>query len=181
MNGIWMRTNLCASVIALAGLVLPVGCSKEPSPSDPSSGESAPATAATATSAKKTNEAELWIEDMPKARQLARELNKPMLLDFTGSDWCGWCIRLEREVFSQAEFQDYARKNLIAVKLDFPRRKQQSDALKKQNQTLAEEFGIEGFPTLIVLSPDGKRLGALGYMPGGPTAFLAKLKQIIGK
>ena len=119
-----------------------------------------------------------WLTDYDAARSKAKTDNKLLLLDFTGSDWCGWCKRLNAEVFSKAEFQEYAAKNLVLVELDFPRMKAQSDAVKKQNMQLASKYRIEGFPTIIVLNADGKQVGELGYMEGGPTAFIAALEKL---
>jgi thioredoxin-related protein len=119
-----------------------------------------------------------WLTDYDAAKSQAKNDNKLVLLDFTGSDWCGWCKRLKAEVFSKPQFQDYATKNLVLVELDFPRYKQQSDAVKKQNRQLASEYQIEGFPTLIVLDAAGKKVGELGYMPGGPDAFIAALEKL---
>ena len=119
-----------------------------------------------------------WQTDLNKAQQEAKSSNKLMLLDFTGSDWCGWCIKLNREVFSKPEFKQYAAKNLVLVELDFPRMKAQADSLKKQNEELASKYGIQGFPTIIVLNGEGKKVGELGYMEGGPTAFIAELEKL---
>ncbi len=119
-----------------------------------------------------------WLTDYGAAKSQAKSGNKLVLLDFTGSDWCGWCKRLNAEVFSKPQFQDYAAKNLVLVELDFPRYKQQSDTVKKQNMQLASEFQIEGFPTVIVLDSAGKKVGELGYMQGGPDAFIAALERL---
>ena len=119
-----------------------------------------------------------WLTDYKKAQQEAKASNKLLLLNFTGSDWCGWCVLLDREVFSKAEFKNYAGKNLVLMEVDFPHRKTQSEEVKKQNATLAEHFQIMGFPTIIVLNGDGKPVGELGYMPGGPVAFIAELEKL---
>lgn len=119
-----------------------------------------------------------WLTDYKQAQEEARTNKKLVLLDFTGSDWCGWCIRLEREVFTKPEFQEYAKKNLILLEVDFPRAKQLPAAEKSQNQELAQKFQIEGFPTIIVLDADGKKVGELGYTPGGPSAFIAELEKL---
>lgn len=123
-------------------------------------------------------EEDKWQTDFKKAQQEAKANNKLLLVDFTGSDWCGWCIKLNREVFSQPEFKEYASKNLILLAIDFPRRKEQSVALKKQNVQMAEEYQIQGFPTIIVLNGDGRKIGELSYMEGGPTAFIAELEKL---
>ena len=119
-----------------------------------------------------------WLTDYKQAQQEAKASGKLLLVDFTGSDWCGWCIRLDREVFSKPEFQEYASKNLILLEVDFPRTKELSVAQRTQNQQLAREYQIEGFPTLVVLNGDGKTVGMLGYTPGGPSAFIEALGKL---
>src|SRR3954452_1427550 len=81
-----------------------------------------------------------WIDDLEKAKAQAKAENKKILLDFTGSDWCGWCKKLDAEVFSQPEFKEYAAKKLVLVELDFPRSFKLPDATKKQNDALAAEY-----------------------------------------
>lgn len=122
--------------------------------------------------------AETWETDYAKAIKAADTDKKLVLLDFTGSDWCVWCKRLDKEVFATPEFKDYAKKNLVLVKLDFPRSSQLPAALKKQNETLAKEYGIEGFPTVVVLNGAGKKVGELGYLEGGPSKFIEKLQSL---
>jgi protein disulfide-isomerase len=119
-----------------------------------------------------------WMTDLSKAQAKAKTENKLVMIDFTGSDWCGWCIKLNKEVFSQIEFVEYANKNLVPVEIDFPRRKEQSPGLKKANQALQEKYKIEGYPTIIVLNGEGKKVGELGYEPGGPKAFIAALEKL---
>jgi thioredoxin-related protein len=103
---------------------------------------------------------------------------KLTLLDFTGSDWCGWCQKLDREVFSQPEFRQFARDNIIFTKVDFPRNIPQSPAERAQNAELAQRYGVRGFPTIVVLNSKGKEVGRLGYMPGGPKPFVEALKRL---
>lgn len=119
-----------------------------------------------------------WLTDFAKAQAEARTEHKLLLLDFTGSDWCGWCRLLREEVFSQPEFEEYAKKNLVLVTLDFPREKPLSNEVRKQNATLAQRFEIRGFPTIVILNGDGKQVGLLGYVRGGPQAFIHELEQI---
>ncbi len=119
-----------------------------------------------------------WRTDYQKALETAKAEKKMVLLDFTGSNWCGWCKKLDREVFTTPEFKDYAQKNLVLVKLDFPRGIPQLDAEKAQNEKLAKQFKIEGFPTIVILNSEGKQVGELGYMEGGPSAFVGKLKTL---
>jgi thioredoxin-related protein len=119
-----------------------------------------------------------WLTDVPKAQAQAKTENKLVMMDFTGSDWCGWCIKLHKEVFSQPEFADYAKKNLVLVEVDFPRSKPQTADLKKANAALQDKYKVEGYPTIIVLNGEGKKVGELGYQPGGPKAFIAELDKL---
>jgi thioredoxin-related protein len=119
-----------------------------------------------------------WLTDFAKARAEAKAGDKLLLLDFTGSDWCIWCRRLQAEVFSQPEFEGYAKKNLVLMKVDFPRAKPLNAELRRQNVTLAQKFEIQGFPTIVILNGDGKQVGLLGYVPGGPGAFIGELERV---
>ena len=107
-----------------------------------------------------------WLTDLPKAQAQAKAENKLVFLDFTGSDWCVWCKKLHAEVFSTPEFQDYARKNLVLVTVDFPHETKLSAEQTKANKALGEKYGIKGYPTLIVLNGDGKKVGELSYADG---------------
>ena len=122
-----------------------------------------------------------WLTDLPKAQAQAKTENKIVLMDFTGSDWCGWCIKFKKEVLDTAAFQEYAAKNVVLVELDYPHKKVQADDLKKANAALKDHYKIEGFPTLIVLDKSGKEIGRqVGYEEGGPKAFIAKLEKFKG-
>jgi len=120
-----------------------------------------------------------WEEDFDKAAAKAKQEGKYMLVDFTGSDWCGWCIKLNKEVFSQKEFKKFAKDNLVTVALDFPRNKPQSKKIKERNEALMKEHGIRGFPTVLVMSPDGEVVGRTGYKPGGPEAYVKHIQEFI--
>jgi thioredoxin-related protein len=120
-----------------------------------------------------------WLNDYKKAQQEARASNKFLLLDFTGSDWCGWCKKLDKEILSQSQFKNYARENLVLVEVDFPRAKPQSLELRKQNQELAQQYQVAGFPTIVVLNGDGQKLWQYdGYFPDGAEAFIAQLEKL---
>ena len=125
-----------------------------------------------------------WLTDFDAAKAKAKSDHKLVLLDFTGSDWCGYCIQLDRAILSKPEFKQYADKNLILAEIDFPRRggpkwNAQSIELKKQNEQLGAKYQIEGFPTLVVLNGDGKTVWRYdGYYPGGVAAFLAELDKV---
>ena len=122
-----------------------------------------------------------WLTNFETAQAHARSENKLLLIEFTGSDWCPPCIMLERQVFSQPEFKDYAAQHLVLLEVDFPRMKELSAEQKAANEKLAERFGIYGFPTVIILDSSGKKLGELGYMPGGPEAFIAAVEELRAK
>lgn len=122
-----------------------------------------------------------WMTDFEAAKAKAKAENKPMLLDFTGSDWCGWCIKLDEEVFGEAAFKDYAKAELVLVELDFPRGKEQSAELKAQNEKLAQQYGVRGFPTILVLSPEGELIEKTGYQRGGPEAYVEHIQGILAK
>lgn len=119
-----------------------------------------------------------WTEDYAAAVAKAKKEHKMLLLDFTGSDWCIWCQRTDKEVFETQKFKDFADQKLVLVKLDFPRTKEQSDVLKAQNSALQEKYGIEGFPTLIALTSGEKVVfSQVGYKDGGPDAFIAQFPK----
>ena len=120
-----------------------------------------------------------WYTDLATAQEVARRENKNLMLDFTGSDWCGWCIKLHDEVFSQPEFVQFARANLVLVEVDFPRHKSLSVGQREANEGLAEKYHIQGFPTCILLDTNGRVLGQTGYTPGGPAAFDASVAAIL--
>ena len=119
-----------------------------------------------------------WQTDLPKAQTQAKKENKLVMLDFTGSDWCIFCIKLNKEVFNTREFIDYAQKNIVSVEVDFPMKKKQSDEVKTANQALQQKYGIESYPSIIVLNGEGKKVGQLSYMKGGPKAFIAELEKL---
>ena len=120
-----------------------------------------------------------WTHDYEAANTQATEQKKDMLLDFTGSDWCGWCIKLVDEVFSKDDFKAYADKNLVLVELDFPRDKSKvSEETRAQNEKLKDQFGIRGYPTIYLTDGTGKPYARTGYKAGGPEAYIAHLEEL---
>lgn len=117
-----------------------------------------------------------WTTDYAAGLQQAKAENRKVFLFFTGSDWCGWCMKLDREILSTSEFKAFAAEKLVLIKVDFPHNTPQSEQQKAANQKLAEQFGIRGFPTVIVLNGAGKKVGTLGYLEGGPQPFLKALR-----
>ena len=122
-----------------------------------------------------------WLTNFETAQARARSEKKLLLIEFTGSDWCPPCIMLGRQVFSQPEFKDYAAQHLVLLEVDFPRTKELSAEQRAANEKLAEQFGIDGFPTVIILDSSGRKIGELGYMPGGPKPFIAAVEELRAK
>lgn len=123
---------------------------------------------------KKTESLE-WHTDLMKADELSKKTKKPIFAFFTGSDWCGWCIKLQNEVFSKPEFIDWAKKNVILLELDFPRRKQLSPELTAQNNSMQQAFNVTGYPVVWIFNTvkNNKEkkfiidsFGSLGYPVG---------------
>ena len=130
----------------------------------------------------------VWETNVTKAMAISNETKKPLLLFFTGSDWCGWCIRLQKEVLKTPEFALWAKENVVLVELDFPRRAPQAPEIKKQNDELQMAFGIQGFPTIILANATTKEgkvnfegIGSTGYVSGGPTAWLTVANGFLKK
>lgn len=118
-----------------------------------------------------------WYTNVDEAIKVAQKEDKPILLQFSGSDWCKWCIKLNNEVLHTKEFADYAKGNLVLVNLDFPRSIPQSDEVKAYNQSMAQKYGIRGFPTVLLMDKDGNVVQVTGYQPGGPKAYIQHIKD----
>ena len=122
----------------------------------------------------------LWMTDFEAAKKKAAEEDKALLVDFTGSDWCGWCIRLDKEVFQHDEFKNGVDDTLVLVELDFPRDKSgQSKEVQEQNQALQEKYGVSGFPTILLTDAEGKPFARTGYREGGPDAYVEHLNELL--
>ncbi len=120
-----------------------------------------------------------WNDNLEAAVKIAKKENRSILVDFTGSDWCIWCKRLSKEVFSQDDFINYAKNNLVLVKIDFPRSIQQSPATVYYNRQLAERFGVKGFPTIVLLDSKGYIVATTGYREGGAAAYVSHLQSLL--
>jgi thioredoxin-related protein len=156
--------------LLLTSALLAVSCSKKETP--------VTATETTSPAAPSLSAKAGWLTDYEKAQKEAQANHKLLLMDFTGSDWCGWCIMLDKEVFSKPEFKEYASKNLVLLELDFPRSKRMPPETAAQNERLMMKYRIQGFPTVVVFDSEGKPLGALGYQTGGPQAFIEVLEKL---
>jgi thiol-disulfide isomerase/thioredoxin len=121
-----------------------------------------------------------WIEDdMDRAMQLAASSNRYLLIDFTGSDWCGWCIRLDQEVFDQAHFRQNAPRDFVLVKLDFPRKSSQTEQVKQKNRQWQQRLGVRGFPTIFLADAEGRPFARTGYRQGGPVPYVDHLREFV--
>jgi len=123
-----------------------------------------------------------WTQDFDAAKELAAAQNLPLFLNFTGSDWCGWCKLMDRLVFSQKEWKSWAKDKVVLVFIDFPRDESQvPKKYRSRNRKLQEQYGVRGYPTYIVLSPDGtKVLGRLGASrEATPASFIEQLSALL--
>jgi thioredoxin-related protein len=130
----------------------------------------------------------VWHTDVKEAMKVSKKEKKPIMLFFTGSDWCGWCIRLQKEVFKTPEFTKWAKDNVVLVELDFPRRTPQTPETRAQNTQLQQTFQVMGYPTVWFVNATEKdkqvnfdKLGTTGYVAGGPTAWLDVANKFIVK
>lgn len=134
-----------------------------------------------------------WYTDIDQVYKVSTQTKKPVFAFFTGSDWCGWCKRLQAAVFSKKEFKDWAKKNVILLELDFPRRTQLPEALARQNEEMRQFFQVQGYPTVWFFNMSkGENtkysitgLGSTGY-PRAESgqeaqAFLANANEILKK
>jgi len=122
--------------------------------------------------------AEVWVSDWAKAKVTAAESKRDLLVDFTGSDWCSWCIKLREEVFSKPEFEPVG-KDFVFVEIDFPKDKSKlSEEMQKQNAGLQTEFTVRGFPTIILCDASGRPYARTGYVPGGATSYVEHLGKL---
>jgi len=119
-----------------------------------------------------------WLTDLDEGIKVATAEKKAILVDFTGSDWCGWCIRLKKEVFDQKEFAAVSR-DFVLVELDFPQKRKLAPEQEAKNKAAAEKFAIEGFPTILLLSSEGEPFAQTGYEEGGPVKYLAHLAELL--
>lgn len=129
-----------------------------------------------------------WHTDFNKAVKIAETERKPLMLFFTGSDWCGWCKKIQKEVFQEKAFETWAKKNVILVEVDFPRKTVLPENIKAQNASLQSQLSVQGYPTIFfvkTLKQNNKTvlssLGSMFYQPGGPAAFVKSAEEILKK
>ena len=121
----------------------------------------------------------LWVNEFEKAKKTAATEGKDLLMDFTGSDWCSWCIKLHKEVFDLDAFKTSAPKNFVLVELDFPQDKSKlSKDLQEQNAKLQTQFAIQGYPSIVLADASGRPYAQTGYQPGGAETYLKHLDEL---
>jgi protein disulfide-isomerase len=116
-----------------------------------------------------------------RSAELAKSTKRPLLLAFLGTDWSISSLKLDREVFDQAELADNSKYNFLLCKLHFYQTQDRPPETIRQNNELATKYKVQEFPTVIVLSPDGQEIGRLGYVPGGVKAFAGAVKSVVAK
>lgn len=120
-----------------------------------------------------------WFTNYNQAVQEAQKTRLPLLLFFTGSDWCGWCKKLQSEVFASPDFAQAAGRSFIFVDVDFPMNQKLPAELAQQNAQLKQKYGITGYPTVVILDSNQNFVAETGYRPGGGKAFAQYLQQLI--
>jgi len=140
----------------------------------------APSAITRAENASNSATSSVWITGPDAAFQRATELRRPLLINFTGSDWCIWCHRVRDEIFVQKHFVDYAATHLVLLEVDSPRQTKLPADLEKQHAALKEKYTVTGYPTLLLIDANGRELGRLGYMQGGAKTFVRELKRLTG-
>ena len=122
-----------------------------------------------------------WLTDYSTARAKAEAEGKPLMINFTGSNWCSGCIRLDKEIFSKPVFINYANEHLILLKIDFPLGVQQEESLINQNNYLYDHYEIEGLPTVILMDPVVEIYRDYGYGKDSPHSYVLRLKSLLGQ
>ena len=122
-----------------------------------------------------------WSSDYAASKKLAADSKKDLLIDFTGSDWCGWCIKLNDEVFKHDAFKQGVKDHFVLVELDFPNDKSKiSEETQAQNEELGEKYAVGGYPTILLTDAEGRPYASTGYQPGGPEKYVAHLNELRG-
>jgi thioredoxin-related protein len=120
-----------------------------------------------------------WVQNFETAKATAAKEKKDLLIDFTGSDWCGWCIKLNEEVFSKDAFRNVVPNDFVLVELDFPQDESKvTPEIKKQNEALQKTYAVEGFPTIILADASGRPYARTGYEEGGPEKYVTHLATL---
>jgi thioredoxin-related protein len=138
----------------------------------------------------KSAQDEGWLVNIEEAYKISKKTNKPIMANFTGSDWCGWCKRLRAEVFSQPEFKKWAKENVVLLELDYPRKSRLPEQQTQQNAGLQQAFQVTGFPTIWVFDLDKpnndekfelRAYGKTGYLRGGASNYTKELDKMVAR
>lgn len=120
-----------------------------------------------------------WTSDYAGAKKQAAESKKDLLIDFTGSDWCGWCIKLNDEVFKKDAFKEGVKDTFVLVELDFPKDESKlTEAVKAQNKELGEKYAVQGYPSIVLTDAEGRPYASTGYEEGGPEKYVEHLNEL---
>lgn len=122
-----------------------------------------------------------WMTDFEQARAVAREKKMPILVAFTGSDWCHWCVKMDKEIFLTGEFSAYARENLVLVVADFPARRKLPAKIARQNDGLSRKYGVKGIPINLFIDEKGNELGRMKYEEGGAEKYIGHIRELLKK
>ena len=123
-----------------------------------------------------------WSHDYAASKKQAAESKKDLLINFTGSDWCGWCIKLVDEVFKHDAFKTGVKDTFVLVELDYPKDKSKlSEETQKQNKELSGKYSVQGYPSILLCDAEGRPYAATGYQEGGPEKYVEHLNELRGK
>lgn len=162
-----LQTYIFALGVAISCAIGLASCGDDPSAVKPPGHKAGPAVTS------------VWLTDMAEAKRQAGAKKMPILVDFTGSDWCHWCQKLDEEVFDTQVFASWAPRHVILLKIDFPHDVAQSEALKQQNAQLAEQYRVDGFPTILFLDEAGEVIGKTGYIEGGAEGWTSQAEALL--
>ena len=175
-----MRTSLLGKICYLPSLWMVVfaligaGCSSSLFKGLGKKREAEPTSTAKALNEPESGE---WLTSYEQAKEISLATGKPILADFTGSDWCHWCKKLDKEVFDKREFKAWAAENVVLLELDTPRYGSQPEIIQRQNERLAKQFQVSSYPTVLLIGGDEQVLGKLGYVKGGPGEWIAQAES----
>lgn len=175
-----MKRNEYCAMLLLGWLVLAGGC--ENKSAQPGASTSLESSAAGHGAEAGGHPRAGWLENYEAALAKSKESGKPILADFTGSDWCPPCIAMDKEIFSSQAFKDWAPGAVVLLELDFPNKRKLSAALKKQNDGLAQKYGLRSYPTVMILDSAGEVLGqTVGYNSVSVEDWIKSVNGLLGR
>ena len=165
----------CAIILALVSMTCLFAQQTEPKETPPAATSHATPPAAASQKVGKLK----WTTDFEQAKAQADKDHKPMLLFFTGSDWCGWCKKMDKEVFESSAFAQEVGNKFVFVMLDFPMNSKLPEGEQRQNAQLKQRYGVTGYPTVVIVDSKGGFIGETGYRSGGGKAYAQWLEQFL--